>query len=422
MTSSYHVGVTSDRCSIPARAGRPGPWFSTVVLLLGLCGCPSGDVSKPAGVADSGQGQDPRDRTAGREAAIGLGLLRQGDLGGAEPALLEASRRAPGDARLLEALGFVYRRTDRLQKAEETYRAAIQAAPGSATAHLGLAEVLSDSGRNPEALDAVQEARRLDPGNVQARVKEALLLQRTGRPAEAAEKARALVADRPGEIEAHYILGLALEDQGDLKAAATELERVVEGDPGHLAALSRLVTLDTRLGRPRDAERAREAHRKALAQRRVEDKVRGHRLKGVEAFNREDYAAALSEFEVIAREDPSDYQAPLFIGSSLIALGRRDEARKALARSLELQPRNERALMELGRLEALENRLEEAATALRRAIALNPEFAEPHYFLAGVLAARGEIDAARAETRRYEELKARSRGSAMEIVPEGGAP
>jgi hypothetical protein len=32
------------------------------------------------------------------------------------------------------------------------------------------------------------------------------------------------------------------------------------------------------------------------------------------------------------------------------------------------------------------------------------------------------VDAARVETRRYEELKARSRGSAMEIIPEGGAP
>jgi Flp pilus assembly protein TadD len=94
----------------------------------------------------------------------------------------------------------------------------------------------------------------------------------------------------------------------------------------------------------------------------------------------------------------------------------------ALAKSLALQPRNERAFMELGRLEALENRLDEAVTALRQSIALNPEFAEPHYFLAGVLAARGEVDAARVETRRYEELKARSRGSAMEIIPEGGAP
>lgn len=395
---------------------------AAAVLLLGLYGCPAGDASKSERVAEAVRGQDPSGGMGGREAAIGLGLLRQGDLAGAEPALLLASRKAPQNARLLEALGFVYRHTDRLQKAEETYRAAIQAAPSSATAHLGLAEVLSESGRNPEALDAVLEARRLDPASVPARVKEALLLQRTGRPAEAAAKARALVADKPGEIEAHYILGLALEDQGDLKGAATELERVVEGDPGHLGALSRLVTLNTRLGRPREAERAREAHRNALAQSRVEEKVRGYRLKGVEAFNREDYAAALTAFEAIAREDPSDYQAPLFIGSSLIALGRRDEARKALAKSLALQPRNERALMELGRLEALENRLDEAVTALRQSIAVNPEFAEPHYFLAGVLAARGDGDAARAETRRYEELKARSQGSAMEIVPEGGAP
>jgi len=200
-----------------------------------------------------------------------------------------------------------------------------------------------------------------------------------------------------------------------------EFELVVKGKPGHLGALSHLVTVATRLGRPKDAERARQAHREALAQSRIEERVRGHRLKGVEAFNREDYDTALLEFETIAREDPSDYQAPLYIGSALIALGRLEEARVALAKSLQLQPRNERALMELGRLEALQDRLDAAVAALQQAIAVNPEFAEPHYFLAAVHAARGEMDSARAETQRYEELKARSQGAAMEIVtPESG--
>jgi tetratricopeptide (TPR) repeat protein len=348
-------------------------------------------------------------------------LLRRGDLAGAEPALLLASRRAPRDARLLEALGAVYGRTDRWQKAEEAYRAAIQAAPGSLGAHLGLAQVLLDTGRYPEALEAMVEARRLDPQSREAQVKEALLLLRTGQVSEAKSKAGAVLSARPGDVEARYVLAQALEQAGELEGAAAELGRVLQGQPDHLGALSHLATVASRLGRTEEAERARQAHRDALARRRIEERVRGHRLKGVEAFNREDYQAALVEFETIAREDPSDFQAPLYIGSTLLALGRREEARRALARSLEIEPRNERALMELGRLEALEDRLDAAVDAFRRAIAVNPEFAEPHYFLAAVHTARGEREAALQETRRYEELRARSQGSAMEIVPPEGA-
>jgi Flp pilus assembly protein TadD len=140
----------------------------------------------------------------------------------------------------------------------------------------------------------------------------------------------------------------------------------------------------------------------------------------VEAFNRGDYRAALDAFLAIAREDPRDPQVHLHLGSTHLALGEHARARQALERCLELQPRNERALAELGRLHALGNRLDEAVRVLQEAISANPEFAEPHYYLAGVHMARGEADLFRMEMRRYEELRARSQGSAMEMVPGAG--
>ena len=407
--------------STPLAGPKPPPRRSRprLLLLLALAvvlpGCPSGQGGRPDGKVAPAAGARP---VAPGEIPAGLAGVRaaqQGDLDGAEPLLLQGLAESPDDVRLLEALGFVYAHTDRWQKAQETYERILVLRPGHPSALYGLASVLSDTGKYPEALATIRLLLLADPGHRPGRLKEALLLVRTGDAEAAATTARALVADAPEQAEAHYVLGLALEARGDRSGAAGALERAVALDPSHLGALAKLQTVLARLGRTAEAAKVGETHRAALAASRVEERVRGHRIRGVEAFNRQDYAAALAEFATIEREDPKDPQVYLYKGSALIALGRRTEARTAIERSLALEPRSDRALMELGRLEALENRLDASVTALRRAIAINPEFAEPHYYLAGVLQAMGDSAGAAEETRRFHALKAKSPASAMEL-------
>jgi Flp pilus assembly protein TadD len=343
--------------------------------------------------------------------------MRSGDPAGAEPLFQEALRRAPGDAAILEALGALYARTDRLGQAEASFRAALGARSDSTGSRLGLAGVLIDTGRYDEALAQIAEVRRRDPDNMAALLREALLEARRGRPREAEGAARRIIERQPGHAEAHYLLGLALEQSGAFEEAAAAHRRAQEIAPGHLGTLSHLATLAMRLGRPDEAARWKNAHREALLRGRIEERVRGDRLRGVEAFNRGDYPAALEAFLAIARQDPGDPQVHLHLGSTYLALGDREQALRALGRCLELKPRDERALAELGRLHALDGRLDDAVRVLREAIAANPEFPEPHYYLAGVYRARGEADLFRQEIQRYEELRAGSRGSAMDMVP-----
>ena len=389
-----------------------------VPALVALTGCPAGGPPAPAPaerpVVAPGTGVDAK--AGASPVETGVRLTKEGDLDAAEPYLLEALRRNAGDTRALDALGYVYGHTDRWQKAEETYRRILAIAPASPGALYGLATTLTDLGRLDEALGVTEDLLTHDPGNRNARLKEADLLGRLGRFSEAEKSARAVIAADPGGVEAWYVLGAALQGDGDAAGAVQALEKVVAKEPHHIGALSRLAVLYTRLGRGADAARARAAHDDALSRQRVEERVRGHRVKGVAAFNRGDFKTALDEFELIAREDPRDPQAHLMIGSSLIALSRYDEARRALDRSLQLQPRNERTLLELGRLLALQDRLDESVQAMRQAIEVNPEFAEPHYFLAGILTARGDTDGAQREMRRFEELKARSPGAALELA------
>jgi len=412
----------------------PRAQAGVVAFALLLLACPRGDRpgpggGSPSGTGTAGAGDDgpagsaPGPATPEAAAVEGLQLVRSGAFDAAEPHLLRALAAHPRDARLLEAMGQVYARSDRFRQAETSFRQALDASPDARGARLSLARLLGDTGRDAEGLEVLKPLLQAHGDALPVRLEQARLLLRGGSAPEGLEAARAAAALDARSPEAQYLLGLGLEAQGDRPAALAAYERAADLDPSHLGALSHMQILAARLGRREESERAGARHAAALLKSRVDERVRGHRVKGVEAFNRQDYAAALEEFRIIAREDPTDPQAHLFIGSSLLALNRRDEARAALERSLALQPRGERAWLEMGRLLAYENRLDEAVQALRRASEINPEFAEPHYFLAGVLQARGDADGAHREMARFEELRRRSPDGGMMVVepraPEG---
>ncbi len=380
-----------------------------VVPLLWACG-PGGGTSAPA---TERRADDGPIRPASLET--GLQLYRQGDLKGAEAQLASALRGAPRDRRVLEALGSIYARSDRWKQAEESFRAALLIEPASIGARIGLASVCIDTGRYDEAAAILAEVRQRDPENPVASLKGALLDARMGRSAEAEAAARRVIARQPANPEAHYVLGLALERKGALVEAAGEMRRVHDLSPSHLGALSHLVTIATRLGRGDEAVGWRRTQQEALSRAHVEERVRDHRIKGVAAFNSEDYRTALLEFQTIARQDPGDPQVHLHLGSTYIALDDLEGARRELELCLSLDPGNDRALAELGRAYAKANRMDEAIGALRKAIAMNPQLAEPHYYLAGIYMARGEQDLFQKEMTIFNDLQSRSPGAALEV-------
>jgi len=380
-----------------------------VVPLLWACG-PGGGTSAPA---TERRADDGPIRPASLET--GLQLYRQGDLKGAEAQLASALRGAPRDRRVLEALGSIYARSDRWKQAEESFRAALLLEPASIGARIGLASVCIDTGRYDEAAAILAEVRQRDPENPVAGLKGALLDARMGRSAEAEAGARRVIARQPANPEAHYVLGLALERKGALVEAAGEMRRVHDLSPSHLGALSHLVTIATRLGRGDEAVGWRRTQQEALSRAHVEERVRDHRIKGVAAFNSENYRTALLEFQTIARQDPGDPQVHLHLGSTYIALDDLEGARRELELCLSLDPGNDRALAELGRAYAKANRMDEAIGALRKAIAMNPQLAEPHYYLAGIYMARGEQDLFQKEMTIFNDLQSRSPGAALEV-------
>ncbi len=226
------------------------------------------------------------------------------------------------------------------------------------------------------------EAVRLDPNDVTARFELACLLYFRGRPQPAIDQWKAVVKIHPDDFSSRRALGLAYAEQGDsLGEAAAQLERAVELEPADLYTLDDLsavyaragrfddelallrksldrspsnddlaegvLTADLSMGRYKDAERLIATHDFAIRHRSygLRDKYR-LMCSGMAAvaFNSGDYGKALKLFQAALNPPASlgvdtfaNQSSPhieYYIGRTLDALGRKDEARQAYTRSI----------------------------------------------------------------------------------------
>lgn len=98
----------------------------------------------------------------------GLRAARWGELAWAEPRLAEAARRAPGDAEVWHALGWVRVGLGELDAARQAYRAGLSADPGAIENHLGLATVALRLHEPRSALEQYEALLRARPSSTDA--------------------------------------------------------------------------------------------------------------------------------------------------------------------------------------------------------------------------------------------------------------
>lgn len=264
-----------------------------------------------------------------------------------------------------------------------------------------------------EAASLFRQALQIDPSYLPARLKYASSLLDSGSVEESDKEYHAILHDYPDAAEAYYGLGQISSLRGDLPAAVKQFQRAVElfppygpahyalaraariqGDPAEAAAQLRIYEADQFLIPPiddplRDAMRA--ANLSAAA----------HLEWGLELQSAGRLEDAIAETEKAAALDP---QLVLAQVNLIILYGQQGDFAKGeehYKRAIALSPdRFPKAYYNYGVLLMKAGRLTEAATAFQKAIAIAPDYADPHNNLGYLLEREGNLDAAADEYRK----------------------
>ena len=197
--------------------------------------------------------------------------------------------------------------------------------------------------------------------------------------------------------QAEYLRGTLLERRGAYAEALTAYEKAMSLDPSAAFIAGEAAELALQL---EDRERAEKWARKRLELAPGDAKSRV--ILGRVLWTRGDAEGAEAEFEKALKADPASADT-LFALTELVGVRDPKRARKLLEDYLSRNPdQAARALFELGRLDAQEERYAAAAEKLKRSIALDDAESDgPRLLLAQVYEAQHSTAAATAE---YQKL------------------
>jgi len=287
---------------------------------------------------ESGAGSTPIGASGARReptAAESANLRSLGYAGGSAP--IKASygpeddpKRLIGMDRQIHQVIDLYQRR-RPGEAAALARQLVAARPAMPLGHSLLAEALLQSGRKEEALAAMREAQRRGVASDDLLCQLGLTLAELGRAEEGVEVLRPL-ADRGGPqfLEA---LAQALSDAGRQQEAAAELRRALAMAPDDAAAYEEQGMVELRRER---WGAARASCERAL---KLNDQLpRAWNDLGVALYKLGEPAAALDAWQRAVDLDGSLLDALWNLGTNAAGQGRPEQARRALARFLELAP------------------------------------------------------------------------------------
>ncbi len=311
-----------------------------------------------------------------------MSLLRRDlrDYKGAEALLKRALSSDPKYDEAQLNIGRLYAEESRWDDALAAFQRALELDPSSGETYNQIGVVLKKLGRTDEAIASLEKAIKVAPDITGPYNNLGIIYRETGRMDKALEVLELGTTMAPKNAMLRNSLASLYYAQGDVDKAVAQLEAAVQGEPDHIGSLSNLVSINMARHNPADAEKylrrllelqpGNDQLQLSLAlvlsdQKKFDESRR--MLNVLLAKNARDPAALMILGEVeLASGNPAE-GAKRFEQSSAIdtknprvwnglakcylALGRKDDARQAMRRSLQADPKQPevgRKLAELG--------------------------------------------------------------------------
>ena len=206
---------------------------------------------------------------------------------------------------------------------------------------------------------------------------------------------RKVLRRAPANADALHLLGMIAYDRGRHEHAVQLLSRAVAGSPGFAEAHEHLGNALLALDR---LEEAIACYRDAIAL--GPDRASAHANLAAVLNRRGLHEAAQASAARAVDLQPDLVEGYCNLAAALVGRRRFAEAEAAYRRALELQPDRAEAVSDLGHLLLEQKRAEEALSWQEKAIALQPDNATFHYRLAAAQFYRGDPHASEASCRR----------------------
>jgi tetratricopeptide (TPR) repeat protein len=356
--------------------------------------------------------------THGRDAAIAL--EQQGDNAGAEAAWRALLQAHPSSAEACAHLGLLEARQEHYSEAVTLYRKALALNPAMPGLRLNLGLSLFKSGALRAAIDAFVPLLKAEPA-----------------ASPEAQRLNTLVA------MAHYGLG-------EYAAAIPYLRKVTASDPQNLPyrlvlahsclwskqypcvldVYRQILTLNAEsaeadmlageaLDEMQDKAGATEQFRAAVKANPREPDV--HFGLGYLLWAQNQFDEAAQEFQAELSNSPDHAEAMTFLADCEIQLSRPEDARPLLQKALGIDPKLERALLDMGILDAQAGRKEEALREFKTAEQLVPTDVNVHWRLARLYQSMGKKAEAQAEFDKTSSLHKAANDTIFEKLHEAQA-
>jgi tetratricopeptide (TPR) repeat protein len=275
-------------------------------------------------------------------------------------------------------LGAALAHTGQLDAAIEQYQAALKLAPQLGSAHLDLGLAYSRKGDLPDALDQYEAAHRASPREVRIAILLGDAQARSGRAADAIALLTPLEPASAANPDFEYALGESLIRGGHPRDGAPRVEKsasMTNSADAWMLAGSTLLGLNEFAQARRDLDNAM----------RLDPTLPGiATLDGTARDKDGDAKAAEPVFRQALQQNPSDFDANLYLGAILYQQRNMDEAKKYLDKALELKPESTMARYESAMWKSTSGDYQAAAEQLEKLVADDPQWLEPHVELATI--------------------------------------